>query len=489
MIDFERIRAPLGFALAPILALAILLSPMPALSTEAHRLAAIAALVIVLWISEAIPLPVTALLGPVLAIAAGVAPASNVLASFGDPVIFLFLGSFLLARAMEIHGVDRRLASSLLAHRWVGASTLRTLWAMGLATGFLSMWISNTACVAMLFPVVMALARATEDQLGHPAPRIVTAFLLMLAYAASVGGMATPVGTPPNLIGIALIEENTGVRIGFLQWMLIGVPVSLALFAVLFAILRVLHPPEARVVPGLIESMRGIASSRGPLTAGERNALVSFGFAIALWIGPGILSALLGAAHPYSKLLAQRLPEGVAAILAASLLFILPVSWKKRQFTLEWKDAMRIDWGTILLFGGGIALGRMSFETGLAESIGRGLSAFFGVSSEASLAAASIGTGVLVSEISSNTASANMVVPVMISMAKAIGARADAIGVAATLGSSLGFALPISTPPNAIVYGSGRIKINDMIRAGILLDLAGALLMWAAAVWLVPLVL
>jgi sodium-dependent dicarboxylate transporter 2/3/5 len=187
--------------------------------------------------------------------------------------------------------------------------------------------------------------------------------------------------------------------------------------------------------------------------------------------------------------LAQRLPEGAAAIFAASLLFVLPVSWKERRFTLEWKDALRIDWGTILLFGGGIALGRMSFESGLAESIGRGLSTFLGVSNDASLAATSVATGVLVSEISSNTASANMVVPVMISMAQAIGARPEAIGLAATLGSSLGFALPISTPPNAIVYGSERIKINDMIRAGILLDVAGAILVWAAAVWLVPLVL
>jgi sodium-dependent dicarboxylate transporter 2/3/5 len=286
-----------------------------------------------------------------------------------------------------------------------------------------------------------------------------------------------------------LIEENSGVRIGFLQWMLVGVPLSLALFGVLFIILRLLHPPEARVVPGLVEAMREIAKARGPLRAGERNALLCFGVAVALWIGPGILAAFLGNAHPLSKGLAQRLPEGAAAILAASLLFVLPVSWKERRFTLDWKEAMHIDWGTILLFGGGIALGRMSFETGLAESIGRGLSTLLGVANETSLAAASVGTGVLVSEISSNTASANMVVPVMISMAKAIGGRPEAIGLAATLGSSLGFALPISTPPNAIVYGSERIKIHDMIRAGLLLDVAGAILVWAAAVWLVPLVL
>ncbi len=489
MIPFDRLRAPLGFGLAPLLAIAVILAPFPALSPQAHRLAAICVFVIVLWLTEAIPLAVTALLGSALAVLAGVAPASKVLASFGDPVIFLFLGSFLLARAMEIHGVDRRLATSLLAHRWVGGDTRRTLWALGLAAGFLSMWVSNTACVAMLFPVVSAIARTTEEQLGAPAPRYTSALLLMLAYSASIGGMATPVGTPPNLIGIALVGQETGRHIGFLEWMAFGVPVSLLLFLVLYAILRVLFPPEARHVPGQLETMRASASAQGPLRPGERNALLAFGVAILLWIGPGVVAAGLGADHPTTKRLAERLPEGVAALVAASLLFVLPVSWRRREFTIRWNDAAGIDWGTILLFGGGIALGKMSFETGLAEAIGRGLVAMMGVHDGGALAGAAAGIAVLVSETSSNTASANMVIPVMLSMARVIDASGAVIGVAATLGASLGFMLPISTPPNAIVYGSGRIAIGDMVRAGILLDVAGTLVVWAACVLLVPRVL
>jgi sodium-dependent dicarboxylate transporter 2/3/5 len=390
---------------------------------------------------------------------------------------------------METHGVDRRLAYSLLAHPWIGGSVARMLWGLGLASAFLSMWISNTACVAMLFPVVLAIAKTTEEQLGAPAPRITTSLLLMLAYAASIGGMATPVGTPPNLIGIALVEKGAGMHIGFLTWMAIGVPITLVLFVALFAILRLFHAPEARIVPGQLEAMQQAASMLGAWSAGQRNAIAAFAVAIVLWIGPGVIAGTLGSEHAVSQALADRLPEGVAALFAASLLFVLPVDWKRRTFTLAWADAVRIDWGTILLFGGGIALGKLSFDTGLAEAIGRGLVAAFGISTPEALSGAAAGTATLVSETSSNTASANMVVPVMMSMAQAIGAPAAIAGVAATLGASLGFMLPISTPPNAIVYGSGRIRIGDMVKTGLVLDLVGVAVVWIAMVILAPRVL
>lgn len=476
----DLLRTTLGFLLAPLLALVVGSMPLPGLTLEAHRLAAISVFVIVLWLTEALPLPVTALLGAALCVVAGIAPASQVLAAFGDPVIFLFLGSFLLARALEIHGVDRRISYSLLSHPWVSGSTLRTLWALGLTTAVLSMWISNTACVAMLFPVVLAIGRATEEQLGHPAPRFVTGLLLMLAYSASIGGLGTPVGTPPNMIGIALIEKGTGVHIDFFRWMLFAVPLTLLLFVALFLVVRLLFPPEVKQIPGQLDSMRRAVRELGPLRAGERNALLAFGTAIFLWLLPGIVSGILGTEHPGAKAFSQRMPEGVAAILAASLLFVLPVSRREWRPTLQWSDAVAVDWGTILLFGGGIALGKLSFETGLAEAMGKGLVSALGISQAWTLQGAATGIAVLVSETSSNTASANMVVPVMLSMAESVGASAAVTGVAATLGASLGFMLPISTPPNAIVYGSGRIRLADMVKAGILLDLVGGLLVWIA---------
>ena len=453
---------------------------------------------VIFWITEAIPLPVTALLGAALAVIVGIAPAKSVLAAFGDPVIFLFIGSFMLARAMQVHGLDRRIAYTLLAHPWVGGSTDRTLWALGLTACLLSMWMSNTACVAMLFPVALAIARATGARLLPDAPsatamaprlRYTTGLLLMLTYAASVGGMATPVGTPPNLIGIALIEQGVGVRIGFVSWMLFGVPVALLLLAVTFGVLRFLFPPEVRAVPGQVEHMRAARQALGPLGAGERNSLLAFGLAVALWVGPGLVGLWLGPGQAVTQWLEARLPEGIAALVAASALFLLPINWSRREFTLRWEDAVRIDWGTVLLFGGGIALGRMMFDTGLADTIGQGLLGAVGVRSPAGIAGAAAGIATLLSETCSNTASANMIVPVMLSAARQVPGAALTVGIAATLGASLGFMLPISTPPNAIVYGSGAVRIADMVRAGLILDVIGALIVWAASVWLVPVVL
>lgn len=479
-------RGTLGLFLGPAVALLIFLLPGAGLSPRAHHLSAIVALVVIFWLTEAIPIPATALLGVALAVACGVAPAGTVLAAFGDPVIFLFIGSFMLAQAMQVHKVDLRIAYTLLAHPWVGGSTYRTLWTLGLTACALSMWMSNTACVAMLFPVALAITRATAQQHRAPLARYTTGLLLMLAYAGSVGGVATPVGTPPNLIGIALIEQGVGVRIRFLQWMSFGVPLALVLLVLLYGIIVLLFRPEMGRIPGQREQMADAKRALGPVTAGERNSALAFAVAVILWIGPGLVGLIRGDNDPFVKMAAERLPEGIVALLAALLLFVLPTNWRRREFTLRWDDAVRIDWGTVLLFGGGIALGRMMFETGLAEVFGKGLLGALGVHGPVALTGAAAGVATLISEASSNTASANMVVPVMLSMAKTIGVGGVAVGVAATLGASFGFMLPISTPPNAIVYGSGAVRLTDMVKAGLLLDVAGFLLVWMTSVWLVP---
>lgn len=492
--SFGLWRKTVGLWLGPLFALCLLVFPPAALSVAASRLAAVLLLVVTWWITEAVPIPVTGLLGCAFVILLGVAPAGKVLAAFGDQIIFLFLGSFILARAMQVHGVDRRIAYTLLSHPWVGASTTRSLWTVGLVACGLSMWMSNTACTAMLFPVAVAIAKTTsqlivpeESDEGLPL-RYTTALLLMLAYAASIGGLATPVGTPPNLIGLALIEQNLDFRIGFFQWMLFGVPLSLILLVVLYAIIRILFPPEVRQVLGQIERMHKARQALGPVSPGERNSLIAFGVAIVLWLGPSVVSWVLGEQHPLAALLSQRLPEGVAAILAALILFLLPVNWPKRTMTLSWEEAVRIDWGTILLFGSGIALGKLIFETGWAEAVGKGLIAQLGIHGSWGLTGTAVGFATFISETCSNTASANMAVPVMLAMAKALKVSGVGIGIAATLGSSMGFALPISTPPNAIVYGSKAISIRDMIKAGLLLDIAAFLVIWFFSLVVVPLV-
>lgn len=495
---FDYWRGMVGMVAGPLLAIVVLIAPFSGITEVQQRLAAIAALIVVFWVTEAIPLPTGSLLAVGLIVIAGVSPASEVLSAFGDQVIFLFIGSFMLARIMQVHGVDRRIAYLLLAHRWVGQSTYRTIWAIGLTAWLLSMWISNTASVAMLLPVVVAIGRLTGDLLGEslPAPeanrlsrRYTTGLLLMLTYSASIGGMATPVGSPPNLIGIALIDEGTGVRIGFVEWMTVAGPLSVLLLGAAYGVVMLRFRPGMREVPGQLDRIRAAQQDLGTWTAGQRNALLTFAIAVSLWLLPGLVSIVLGADHSMTTTLHERLPEGIVALLAASLLFMIPLDLKERRFTANWEEASQIDWGTILLFGGGIALGRTMIETGLAATVGDGIFAAIGTDQDAVVSAIAVITSSLMSEIGSNTASVNIVLPVVLAAAETLPISSLTIGVGATLGASMGFMLPVSTPPNAIVYGSGQLRIIDMITTGVLLDIIGILVIWLGTLLLVPVLL
>ncbi len=490
---FERWRRTVGLFLGPLVGATIYVLPL-ALQPKAHALAAILGLVVTWWMTEPIPIPVTALLGVVLCILAGIAPALQALAPFADPTIFLFLGSFVLARAMAVHRLDRRFAFGIMSLGWVGGSTLRLLFVYGAIAAVASMWISNTATTAMMFPIGLGIVGAMGDMIGRrsgvrPAHlRFGTGMMLMTAYAASAGGIGTPIGTPPNLIGIAIIEKSIGVKIHFFQWMAIAVPCLIVMYVVLFLLLYRLEKPEVGTIEGAREYVRGELSKLGPWTRGEKNTVVVFGLAVSLWVLPGFLAFIYGATSDQLKGFNSRMPEAAVAIICAALLFLLPVDWSKRTFTLTWAQASRIDWGTLLLFGGGISLGNLMFGTGLAEAIGKGLLALTGASSVAGITFAAIVVAILVSEATSNTASANMIVPVMISLTMAAGLNPIAPAVGATLAASWGFMLPVSTPPNAIVYGSGMVPITRMIRAGFLFDLVGAITIWVTVMLMLPLV-
>ncbi|MBN2345554.1 MAG: DASS family sodium-coupled anion symporter [Candidatus Aminicenantes bacterium] len=491
-IEFWRQR--ISLFLGPLLALVLALLPMPGLEGRAHLLAAIIGWVVVWWIGEPVPIPVSALLGAVLCIIAGVADAKTVLAPFAEPTIFLFLGSFILARAMSVHALDRRVAYGILSLRWVGERSWRILFAFGAIAALLSMWISNTAATAMLFPIGMGIVSAMADMEaggGRSNPkqrRFATAMMLMAAYASSTGGIGTPVGTPPNLIGMAMIEKFTGVRIQFFQWMLFAVPMLLLMYGVLFALLYLLHRPESRGLKGGREFIRLQKAGLGPWTRGQKNAMAAFLVTVVLWVIPGFLAVFLGGADRLTLGYGRRLPEAAAALLGAILLFILPVNWKKREFTISWRQALEIDWGTLLLFGGGLSLGGLMFQTGLADHVGRGLLALSGAGSLWGITLAAVFIAIIASETTSNTAAANMVTPVIISLALAAGVNPVPPALGAVLGCSWGFMLPVSTPPNAIVYGSGYVPIGRMIRAGLLFDLAGGITIWAVLRLLLPLV-
>lgn len=492
---FDRWRKRLGLVLAPVIFACLWLVPVAGLSGEAHRLLAVFGLVIWLWLTEAIPLAVTALLGPALCVAVGVCAEREAFRGFGNPILFLFMGSFMLAEAMMHHGLNRRVAMGILRLPWVGRSPSRVVAAFALVVCGLSMWISNTSATAMMFPVALAIltemARRRSGQLGRPVAvtelRYGSGLMLATAFAASIGGMATPVGSPPNLIGLGLIEQALGSKISFFQWMAFGVPMSLVLVGILIAYLCWSCPAEEGLMDGVLDDVS--VGDVPPMTRGGRNVLLAFGATVILWLTPGIFAAVSGADSAPAVWFARHVPEGVAAVVGAGMLFVLPVDWRAGQFTLGWREARRIEWGTILFFGGGLSMGEMMFSTGLASWMGEGIAAALPAHAEFGLIAVFAVVSLILTEVTSNTAAAAMVVPVAIAVARAADISPLPCALAATLAASLAFMLPISTPPNAIVYGSGCVPVLRMARHGVIMDIVAVVLVVAVVGWGVPLIL
>jgi len=471
---FNRRRQTVGLFLGPLLFAILLVWPMPGLTAQGHRLAAVIALVLVFWISEAIPIPATALLGPVLAILLGVAPAREALAAFADPIIFLFMGGFMLAEAMYAHGLDRRIAYAALSLRWVGRSPARVLAVFGGVAAALSMWISNTATTAMMFPIGVSIVNHLRESQPAAIRQIrgfATALMLVAAFGASIGGIGTPVGTPPNLIGIGVLGRTAGIHIPFFRWMMIGVPLAAVMFLFLILYFRFISLRSGRFEMGgaahALQELRRL----GPMARAQRNVLAAFGITVLLWITPGIFAIAGLADSVFAKAFNAAVPESAAALLGALLLFVLPVDWRQRRFTLTWAEAVRIDWGIILLFGGGLSLGGLAFSTGLAESLGHWILAWMPGRTPLAFTMIFTALAILMTEVASNTASATMIVPIAVAVSTAAGVRPLEPALGATIGASMAFMLPISTPPNAIVYSSGYVPITTMIRHGLALDL------------------
>jgi solute carrier family 13 (sodium-dependent dicarboxylate transporter), member 2/3/5 len=484
--QFNRRRRTVGMALAPATLVVMLLAPLP-LTTEAHRMGAILATVVVLWITEALPITVTALLGPVLAVVFGVADARAALAPFADPIIFLFIGSFILAEAMFVHGLDRRIAFTALSWRFVGSSAGRILIVYGAVGTGLSMWISNTATTAMLFPIGLSIVAHLQRSAGGMRS-FALAMMLITSFGPSVGGMATPVGTPPNLIGIGMLERITGADITFFQWMAIGTPAVLLVYTFLAGLFYFTCARGVKVGKGSTELVRDELARLGPVSRGQRNVLIAFGATVLLWVAPGIFAIAGLDQTSFALGYARALPEGIAAMLGAFLLFVMPIDWRARRFTLSWDEAVRIDWGIVFLYGGGLAMGTLAFSTGLAEAMGRGITSWLPSHSTTALTFVFTGAAIVLSETTSNTASANMVVPIAIAVAQAAGVRPIEPALGATLGASMGFMMPISTAPNAIVYSSGFIPITAMMRYGFALDIAAFIIIVGLVLTLAPIV-
>ena len=480
-------RGRIGAVLASAVFFLLLILPLGGLAGPAHRLAAVLAAVVVLWVTEALPLPVTALLGAAACVVLQVAPAKEVFAPFADPLMFLFIGAFILSRAIFLNGLDRRVAYAVLSLPWVGARPSRILFAFGAVTAAISGWISNTATTAMMFGIglsILAALRSPDDRTTI-APAYATALMLITSFAASIGGLATPVGTPPNVIGLGFMRAELGVGIPFFSWMVIGVPVVLVLYLLLYTYLNAVAPAGIRELPAGAKLIREERERLGPWSRGQRSVAFAFGVTVTLWMLPGLVAVAAGETSSAYQMLLRRVPEGVAALLGAMLLFVLPGD---RGRAITWQDAVQIDWGVVLLYGGGFALGVLSFQTGLAEAMGRGLTGVLPIEGGFGMLLASVLVAVVLSETTSNTASANMVVPVVISIAQAAGLDPVEPALGATMAASLGFMLPVSTPCNAIVYGSGYIPLGQMMRHGLVLDLAGIVVIVTLVRLLSPLI-
>lgn len=492
---FERMRSGVGFFLGPLVFLLVVVLPpagafvqlaqaqlgVSQVTAEVMQLVfslkvtlALMLLMIIWWISEAVPIPVTSLLPGILlplfhtyGFQEGRFVELNgrtVLAHYANPVIFLFFAGFLIAGAMQKWGLDRRIALWILTRPGVAESPGRILAGMMLASAVVSMWVSNTATTAMMLPIGLGILARLN--VGHHRSSFARALLLGIAYAASIGGVGTIIGTPPNGIAVSILRAAGVADITFLRWMAFGAPFVFLCLPLAWLVLRLVFPFDVTLGPDVRSLLERERRELGPLSRGEKLTLAGFLVAVVLWTTNPL--------WPYVPGLGQRLAwfdEYIIALFAAVILFLGPVDWSKRRFVLDWDDARYVDWGTLLLFGGGIALSDAMFKTGLAQVLASGFITLFGRPSPLVLVIIVVIFMELLTEVTSNTAVTSMMVPILISISSGLGVDAASLAIPATVAASMAFMLPVATPPNALVYATHRVSLRDMLKAGIVLDL------------------
>lgn len=474
---FEQWRRGIGLYAGPILMLIVLLKPMPYLSKEAHHLLAILILIIVYWISEAIPLAITSLLAPVLCIIFDVCSEKDAFINFAHPIIFLFLGSFILAKAMELTAIDRIIAIKILSIKWVRKSAMRFTFTFSFIIFFLSWWLSNTATTAMMFPIALSLIKRLEDITRIKVKKFGLGLMLLTAYSSSVGGVVTPVGTPPNLIGIGMLDKMANTKINFFEWMLITVPLCLIIFIAIFIYIYFTNIKEIRKY-WRKEIFLDFPKDELKLGTEQWNVVIPFNITVILWVFPGLVMLIKGSDSKIYILLSRYITESNAALIGVSLLFLLPAIKRDKRKNISWRKIININWEAIFLFGAGLTLGTLMFQTKLSNAIADYV---LGHIKEPSLWKFTLLFSMLtgaITELTSNTATANMAIPLAISLAKQANVSFLIPTLAATIGCSFAYMLPVSTPPNVIIYGSGLVSIKDMIRIGFLCLVGSAVILF-----------
>ncbi len=468
----------MGLFLGPAAFVVLLVVPPPdGLAPEAWRTGALAVWMALWWATEAIPLAATALLPLALLPLLGVSNVGAAAAPYANPLIFLFLGGFLIALAMQRWNLHRRIALHVLAR--AGAHPRRLIGAAMLATALLSMWISNTATAMMMLPIAASLAAVVDpdDETGRR--HFATALMLGIAYAASIGGLGTLIGSPPNALLASFVQQTYGVTVTFADWMTMGVPVAAVMLPIAWIVLtRVIHPVRADSHHHGAATVADALRDLGPLSRPERRVAAVAVLVALAWVTSPWLGSWLPGGTP---------SDTVIAIAGAVALFVVPADWGKREFLLDWNWASRAPFNVLLLFGGGLSLARAIDATGLAAWIGGGLGPLVDLPLLAIMAAVAL-LVIFLTELTSNTATTAAFLPVVGAVGVGAGLDPLMLAVPAALAASCAFMLPVATPPNAIVYGSGHVTVAQMMRAGIALNLIGVVVISLIAAVVLPLI-
>jgi len=474
-----------GLILGPLLFLLTLLFFNPAdLSSEGIAILASTIWIATWWITEAVPIPVTSLLPLVLFPLTQGLDVKDTASAYGDETIFLFMGGFMIALAMEKWNLHRRIALTIIS--LIGTNMDRIVLGFMVATGFLSMWISNTATAMMMVPIGLAIIYQVSDALKDDSSVDTSkenfgfgkALMLGIAYSASLGGIATLIGTPPNTLLAGAVNKMYGIELSFAKWMLFGVPFAwVFIFIVWIYLVKVQYPSKLKTLPGGRAVIDQEREKLGRASTEEKLVFLIFSLAAFSWITRSFF---------LSKFI-DGLSDGVIAIAFAILLFIIPSVNRRGDHLLDWETAVKLPWGILLLFGGGLAIASGFVESGLSEWIGSQLTGLAGINLFVVILIVS-GLVIFLTEITSNTATASMMYPIMAALAVALGFHPYALMIAAAVAASCAFMLPVATPPNAVVFGSGYLRIPDMAKAGFVLNIIGMFLVTLTIYFLLPLV-
>lgn len=461
----------------PLVAIVLMLLPHPdAISEPAWRLVAIITWIVIWWLTEAIPIPATALL-PVAAFPVlGIVDLKTTSANYAHPLLLMFLGGFILAVAMQHSGLHRRIALTIISY--VGTSPTMIVAGFMIATASLSMWISNTATTIMMFAVALPVIQIYKDTAGNTANALnfSVALMLSIAYSASIGGLGTPIGTPTTALLVSILHENYNIEINFALWMLLGIPVVAVMLPITwFLLTRIMFPIDSdeKTRASARETVQSALKALGAMRRHEAMVLGVFILAALGWI--------LG--KPIAKYFGIPFSDTTVAIVAALLLFMLPYRLDKPTFLMDWEATRDVPWGILLMLGGGLAIASAINSTGLAETIGAAMSGFsiYGLWIFVLLFTVLI---VFMTELTSNFASAATFLPVLGAIAVGMGVDPRLLMIPVTLGASMAFMMPIATAPNAVVFSHPDVKIKHMVRTGIWLNFASIVVCFVAGYWL-----